>query len=170
MKGGSARQKHAAARRGTKASSRNSQTHGPTFRMEARLTVGILGRGERMRREGHISISVPATRAMKARQGKFPPKLARFARDPEKTVAALAALGHPDRLRILLTLLAGNLRHSDLAGFTRLAAGPLYHHLDRLRMAGLLFLVARNEYAISPWGREWLLGVLAIKSLKNRRS
>ena len=61
-------------------------------------------------------------------------------------VRALAALGHPDRWRIMDRLaVAGTSTTSALAGALGLATGSISHHLKVLREAGLVDRAAAGE-------------------------
>src|SRR6266545_4582376 len=65
---------------------------------------------------------------------------------PDSLARLLGSLGHPQRIQLLLTLLAGQCNHKQLAAVTGLKAGPLYHHLRELRMADLIGPKSRDEY------------------------
>jgi DNA-binding transcriptional ArsR family regulator len=63
----------------------------------------------------------------------------------------IAALASPNRLRILLELLAGGLQSSDLqARLDEPTAGGLYHHLRELLAARLVTQPRRSQYEIPP--------------------
>jgi DNA-binding transcriptional ArsR family regulator len=83
--------------------------------------------------------------------------------------ATLAALGSAERMEVLLALSAGRSTHAELALWTGLRPGPLYHHLNRLRLAGLLEISRRNVYELSRPGREALLAALAFADARKRR-
>ena len=40
---------------------------------------------------------------------------------------------------------------------TGLKGGPLYHHVNQLRLAGLVRPKERNLYEITPAGTKWLM-------------
>lgn len=84
---------------------------------------------------------------------------------PENVARLLAALAHPQRVRILLTLLDGEATHKKLARTTKLKAGPLYHHLRELRMAGLIGPKTRDLYTLTPAGGRAILAGLAMERL-----
>ena len=66
---------------------------------------------------------------------------------------AIAALGHPVRLRLLQLILAGTRSAADLQSVEGLGtSGQLYHHLRQLIAAGWLAQTARGHYAV-PGGR-----------------
>jgi len=83
----------------------------------------------------------------------------------EQLAKSLAALGHPQRLSMLAQLLDGPADHATLAKRTGMAAGPLYHHLNQLRLAGLMHRTRRDCYLLTRGGRNLVLGVLALEPL-----
>ena len=85
---------------------------------------------------------------------------------------AFAALGHPQRLRILVKLLGSPGTYQTLMTLTKLGAGPLYHHINQLRMAGLILPKQRDLYELTRGGRNVILTALALEPLmrdKRRR-
>jgi DNA-binding transcriptional ArsR family regulator len=56
----------------------------------------------------------------------------------EELLAVLAAVGHPQRLRVIAELAAGRVHVSELARRLGLSRPLLYMHLDRLEKAGLI--------------------------------
>ena len=73
---------------------------------------------------------------------------------------AIAALGHPVRLRLLQLILTGTRSAADLQSVDGLGtSGQLYHHLRQLIAAGWLVQAARGHYAV-PGGRVISLLVL----------
>jgi DNA-binding transcriptional ArsR family regulator len=65
---------------------------------------------------------------------------------PDALMRALKALGDPTRLRVLRYLTAGSLTPSQLARRLRLRAPTVIHHLDALRMAGLVHLTLESKH------------------------
>jgi len=62
---------------------------------------------------------------------------------------AIAALGHPVRLRLLQLILTGTRSAGDLQSVEGLGtSGQLYHHLRQLIAAGWLVQTARGHYAV----------------------
>ena len=62
---------------------------------------------------------------------------------------AIAALGHPVRLRLLQLILTGTRTAADLQSVDGLGtSGQLYHHLRQLIAAGWLVQSARGHYAV----------------------
>lgn len=76
-----------------------------------------------------------------------------------------AALGHAARVRILIAMLPGPASYQVLQSATACKAGPLYHHLNQLRLAGLIQTRQRDRYQLTRGGRNAILGLLAITSL-----
>jgi hypothetical protein len=69
--------------------------------------------------------------------------------DWSEAAAALAALGHPVRLRLLHRVLTGARTAAELAGDAELGTtGQLYHHLRHLVAAGWLRSSGRGRYAV----------------------
>src|SRR6266700_5125208 len=56
----------------------------------------------------------------------------------EELLAVLAAVGHPQRLRVIAELAAGRVHVSELARRLGLSRPLLYMHLDRLEKAGVV--------------------------------
>ncbi|MGB9626532.1 MAG: hypothetical protein ACPMAQ_16885 [Phycisphaerae bacterium] len=79
--------------------------------------------------------------------------------------AVLAALGSVHRLAILAQLLEGPATYRALGSRTRLKAGPLYHHINQLRLAGLVGPKTRDTYVLTRAGRNAVLAALAMRSL-----
>ena len=84
---------------------------------------------------------------------------------PDVVARNMAALSHPQRLRILLKLLAGEATHQLLRKTTDLKAGPLYHHLRELREVGFIGPKTRDLYVVTRAGRRAILGTLAMGRL-----
>jgi len=98
--------------------------------------------------------------SMKAVGGK--PGLDRIAR-------LAAALGHNQRLRIMLKLLEGSLHYSLLCKTTGLTAGPLYHHIKQLRLANLIVTPMRNVYELTRGGRNAILAIISVGGISRDR-
>jgi len=84
---------------------------------------------------------------------------------PAKTCGALAAVGHEQRLRLLRKLLQGPATYRSLQKVTKLKAGPLYHHVNQLRLAGLILPKQRDLYELTRGGRNLVLVAMALGSL-----
>lgn len=74
-----------------------------------------------------------------------------------------SALGHPQRIKLLATLLAGSATYKELRLATGLLAGPLYHHLDELRAAGLIGPRRRDIYELTLNGTNAFLAALCFE-------
>lgn len=77
-----------------------------------------------------------------------------------KMCEAFAAIGHVARARILTKLLEGPATYAALQRATKLKAGPLYHHINQLRLTGLILPKQRDLYELSRGGRN--LAVVAL--------
>jgi len=78
---------------------------------------------------------------------------------------ALAAVGHVERGRIMAKLLEGPATYRTLQRITKLKAGPLYHHINQLRLAGLMLPKQRDLYELTRGGRNLILTVMAMGGL-----
>jgi len=77
----------------------------------------------------------------------------------------MAALGSPHRLRILMKLLEGPGTYQTLRKATGLQAGPLYHHIGQLRLAGLVGPKQRDLYELTRGGRNLALVAMVLPQL-----
>jgi len=124
------------------------------------------------RRQVRFSIILNTEFAPKLDREPTPKKAAAWER---KLVAAelrqvLGSLGHPVRLKLLCKLLSGPAVYQSLKWATRLAAGPLYHHINQLRIAGLIRPKERNLYELTRAGRNLIMIVAAgAATLKDAR-
>ena len=90
----------------------------------------------------------------------------------ERTCETLAALGHVGRARMLLKMLEGPATYRALQKVSKLKAGPLYHHVNQLRLAGLILPKQRDLYELTRGGRNVMLVALGLTALirdKRRR-
>ncbi|MFE9252063.1 ArsR family transcriptional regulator [Streptomyces sp. NPDC007088] len=72
-----------------------------------------------------------------------------FGPDWSDAADALAALGHPVRLRLLREILAGRHTVAELTGTEGLGTtGQIYHHLRQLTAAGWLRAAGRAQYEV----------------------
>lgn len=83
----------------------------------------------------------------------------------KKLAGTLAALGHPARVAMLVKLLEGPATYRALQKVSGLKAGPLYHHVNQLRLSDLILPKQRDLYALTRGGRNVLVGGLALMSL-----
>ncbi len=81
----------------------------------------------------------------------------------------LAAAGHVHRLRIMAYLLEGPATYRGLQRATGLQVGPLYHHIDKLRLAGLMGPKERDLYTLTRAGRNLLLLAMVLGPLVRQR-
>lgn len=75
------------------------------------------------------------------------------------SVAAEAA-GHPIRCTLLLTMLSGPATYRSLQKATGRSPGPLYHHLNQLRLARMIRPKERDLYELTRGGRNLVLLLL----------
>jgi len=88
----------------------------------------------------------------------------------ERACRALAAAGHPVRATLLTKLLEGPATHKALQRATKATAGPLYHHINQLRLAGLILPKRRDLYELTRGGRNLVLGAACLEPMiKDRR-
>ncbi len=80
-----------------------------------------------------------------------------------RTERALAAVGHMQRIKMINKLLEGPATYKALQKVTKLKAGPLYHHVNQLRLAGLILPKRRDLYELTRGGRNLTLAVMAIE-------
>ena len=76
---------------------------------------------------------------------------------PERIAGLLNVLGSTHRIRVLMTLAGGGVTYQHLVKATKLKAGPLYHHVNQLRLVGLIRPRERDLYEITPKGTRALL-------------
>lgn len=101
-------------------------------------------------------------RAGKRPKGGQMPKGRGRARISARTCRVLAAVGHAQRVRLLVKLLEGPATYRALQRVTRLKAGPLYHHINQLRLAGLILPKQRDLYELTRGGRNLILAIMVI--------
>ncbi|MFQ6048072.1 MAG: helix-turn-helix domain-containing protein [Phycisphaerae bacterium] len=89
--------------------------------------------------------------------------------DPEAG-RLFAALGHPHRLAILKAILTGADSYQQLRDRVGLKAGPLYHHVRELRLAGLLELGGRDSYHLSQLGQDVVLLACSLARMVSKRT
>ncbi|MCK4627151.1 MAG: winged helix-turn-helix transcriptional regulator [Phycisphaerae bacterium] len=77
--------------------------------------------------------------------------------DWTRVADAWAAAGNVHRLRILNFLLEGPATYRHLQKTSGLQVGPLYHHIGKLRLAGLMTPKQRDLYALTRAGRNLAL-------------
>ena len=88
----------------------------------------------------------------------------------EELARVLSAFGSAHRLQILTSLLYGPATYRTLQRASDLKAGPFYHHINQLRLAGFLGPKTRDLYVLTRAGRNALLVALSLSSLiKDRR-
>lgn len=93
-------------------------------------------------------------------KGKSPPKVS--AKDIRGAAKLLAAVGHPVRIKVLTHALRGPCVYRDLCRISGTASGPLYFHLNRLQITGLIRVVERDLYELTDVGRSLIAGALVV--------
>ena len=81
------------------------------------------------------------------------------------TCRVFAAAGHPTRAKLLGKLVDGPATYRALQTATKLAAGPLYHHINQLRLAGLILPKQRDLYELTRGGRNLVAAMAALEPL-----
>ena len=84
---------------------------------------------------------------------------------PAKMCDAFAAIGQVARARILTKLLEGPATYAALQRSTKLKAGPLYHHINQLRLTGLILPKQRDLYELTRGGRNLAAVALTLAPL-----
>lgn len=85
----------------------------------------------------------------------------------DKIVRGFAAMGHADRVKMMRKLLDGPATYRALQRTSGLKAGPLYHHINQLRLAGLILPKQRDLYELTRGGRNLVLVAIAAAGLIN---
>lgn len=86
----------------------------------------------------------------------------------EDLAKLLSAFAHPHRVAIIKAIFAGAGHYADLREKVPLKAGPMYHHLRELRLAGVLADGPRDVYELTQIGRDALLIVCSLGSLRQK--
>ncbi len=86
---------------------------------------------------------------------------------PARVCQAMFALGHVQRMKIIRKLLDGPTTYQALKRLTKLKPGPLYHHVNQLRLAGLILPRQRDLYELTRAGRNMVLGMMVLAPLTN---
>jgi len=75
------------------------------------------------------------------------------------------ALGHVQRIKVIRKLLDGPASYQALKRLTKLKPGPLYHHVNQLRLAGMILPKQRDLYELTRAGRNMVLGIMVLAPL-----
>lgn len=100
------------------------------------------------------------TGAKSASSGKK--SISRRPRLNKRVCVAMAAAGHEVRAKLMLKLLDGPATYRALKRMTKLEAGPLYHHINQLRLAGLILPKQRDLYELTRGGRNLILAMMVL--------
>jgi DNA-binding transcriptional ArsR family regulator len=85
--------------------------------------------------------------------------------DPQRLARLFSALANPHRIAMLNAMFAGAGTYAQLAEQLGLKAGPLYHHVRELRLAGLVALQQRDLYRLTDRGKDALMLASCFHSL-----
>ena len=108
------------------------------------------------------------TDAKRASSGKK--STSRRPRLNKRVCVAMAAAGHEVRAKLMLKLLDGPATYRALKRMTKLEAGPLYHHINQLRLAGLILPKQRDLYELTRGGRNLILVMMVLdRAVHDRR-
>lgn len=108
---------------------------------------------------------VPASWSLERRREALGARLRRNVR-VDRVARIMGVLGSGHRLQILGRLAGGAARYRGLVKTTGLSAGPLYHHVNQLRLAGLVRPKERDLYEITPKGLRCLLLAAALGRMR----
>lgn len=72
--------------------------------------------------------------------------------NPQEIASLMASMSNAHRVVILHRLLQGSASYKELQTASKLKAGPLYHHVAFLRLAGLIGPKARDTYELTELG------------------
>ena len=126
------------------------------------FSVNDGGAGKSSRREFSVLEGrVPRSWSLERRREALATKLRRRMR-VARVAEMMSVLGSVHRLGILGALAGGAATYRQLVKATKLQAGPLYHHVNQLRFAGLVRPKERDLYEITARGREYLLIAAAV--------
>ncbi len=84
---------------------------------------------------------------------------------PRPVCQAFSTLGHVLRAKIVRKLLEGPATYQALKRLTKLKVGPLYHHVNQLRLAGIILPKQRDLYELTRGGRNLILVAMALGRL-----
>ena len=175
-KGGSAVKKRGAAERSARAKLARNAVGGPStgrqgLRASCPVSTRFDGCGAILQvaeRSGKLWDEVRGVYEVVLSGGKGAGKTAvggRKRRIAPKTCAAMAAMGHKVRAKLMLQMLTAPATYRTLQKATKLEAGPLYHHVNQLRLAGLVMPKQRDLYELTRGGRNLILTAMAAESL-----
>ena len=119
--------------------------------------------------QDHTQVGLPRPAAAGGGGAAGPVRPTASGRQVARLAAVLAAVGSPHRLKVLVKLLEGPATYRSLQKSTRLKAGPLYHHIAQLRLAGLIGPKQRDLYDLTRGGRNLVLVALTLPSLVRDR-
>ena len=86
----------------------------------------------------------------------------------ERIAKLCTAMANPRRVAMLKAIFTGAGSYAELSERLGLKAGPLYHHVRELRLAGLLELAQRDTYRLTDYGKYALLLACLSESLLSK--
>ena len=86
----------------------------------------------------------------------------------ERIAKLCNAMANPRRVAMLKAIFTGAGSYAELSDRLGLKAGPLYHHVRELRLAGLLELAQRDTYRLTEYGKYALLLACLSESLLSK--
>ncbi|MBN1344789.1 MAG: winged helix-turn-helix transcriptional regulator [Phycisphaerae bacterium] len=88
---------------------------------------------------------------------------------PDEALAKLlCAFAHPQRVAIIKAIFTGAGTYADLRERVGLKAGPMYHHLRELKLAGVLADGPRDVYRLTRQGKDALILACSLATLHDR--
>jgi len=86
----------------------------------------------------------------------------------ERIAKLCNAMANARRVAMLKAIFTGSGSYAQLSEALGLKAGPLYHHVRELRLAGLLELAQRDTYRLTEYGKYALLLACLSESLLSK--
>jgi len=111
------------------------------------------------------TVTVGRLEALFAKPARRPRERFVSAASDEQIAKLCNAMANPRRVAMLKAIFTGAGSYARLAETLGLRAGPLYHHVRELRLAGLLELAQRDTYRLTEYGKYALLLACLTQSL-----
>lgn len=114
------------------------------------------------------TITVERREELFAKPARRPRERFLSAASDERIAKLCNAMANPRRVAMLKAIFTGAGSYAQLADTLGLKAGPLYHHVRELRLAGLLELARRDTYRLTQYGKYALLLACLSESLLSK--
>jgi len=114
------------------------------------------------------AVTVERLEELFAKPAKRPRQRFLAAVSDERIAKLCNAMANPRRVAMLKAIFTGAGSYAELCETLQLKAGPLYHHVRELRLAGLLELAQRDTYRLTEYGKHALLFACLTGSLLNK--